>query len=98
MSMTRCVGRSGASARNSGGWYSTARWLANHSSVRRSSHSAYDTSRRDVSAHMLTLRTHSGVYFGRFFCMNGFWPRSTRITDSGRPASCGTMRPATASR
>ncbi|MFD0535610.1 hypothetical protein ACFQY7_19545 [Actinomadura luteofluorescens] len=23
------------------------------------------------------------MYFGVFFCMNGFWPRSTRLTDSG---------------
>ena len=30
----------GRSARTSVGWYSTARWLANHSSVRRSLHSA----------------------------------------------------------
>ena len=52
----------------------------------------------DVSAHTVTRRTHGGVYLGRFFCMNGFWPRSTRMTDSGRPASRGTSRSATASR
>ena len=39
-----------------------------------------------------------GVYFGTFFCMNGSWPRSTRITDSGRSASPGRIRSATASR
>ena len=62
--------RSGRSARTRVGWYSTARWLANHSSVRRSLHSAYDTSRFDVSAQSCTVRTHDGVYFGTFFCMN----------------------------
>ena len=47
-----------------------ARWLANHSNVRRSLHSAYDTSRFDASAHNCTVCTQSGVYFGTFFCMN----------------------------
>ncbi len=49
------------SARNKVGWYSTARWLASHSSVRRSSHSAYRTSRLDDSAHIVTVRTHGGA-------------------------------------
>ena len=80
------------------GWYSIARWLANHSSVRRSSHSAYRIFLFEVSAHTDTLRTHSGVYFGRFFCMNGGCPRSTRITDNGRPASSPMIRSPTASR
>lgn len=40
MSSTRYVGRSGCPARNKLGWYSTARWFANHSSVRRSLQSA----------------------------------------------------------
>ncbi len=74
------------------GWYSIARWFANHSKVRRSSHNAYDTSRFDVSAHSVTVRTHSGVYFGTFFCMNASCPRWTRITDSGRSSSTGRMR------
>ena len=39
-----------------------------------------------------------GVYFGTFFCMNGSRPRSTRSTVSGRSASPGRMRSATASR
>ena len=88
-SSTRWVTWSGRSARTSVGWYSTARWLANHSSVRRSLHSAYDTSRFDVSAHSGTVRTQSGVYFGTFFCMNASWPRWTRITDSGRSSQHG---------
>ena len=40
MSSIRYVGRSSWPARLSVGWYSTARWLANQISVRRSSHSA----------------------------------------------------------
>src|SRR5215472_4519534 len=40
MSRTRWVGQSQRSARINAAWYSTARWLANHSSVRRSLHSA----------------------------------------------------------
>ena len=47
-----------------------ARWFANHSSVRRSLHSAYDTSRFDASAQNFTVLIHDGVYFGTFFCMN----------------------------
>ena len=82
-SSTRWVGGP-TSMRNSAGWYSTARWLANHSSVRRSLHRAYDTWRCDASAHIDTVATHDGVYFGTFFCMNGVWPRWTRITDRGR--------------
>ena len=39
-SRTRCVGRSRCAASANVGWYSTARWLANHSNVRRSLHSA----------------------------------------------------------
>ena len=69
-SSTRCVARSSRSRRTSVGWYSTARWLANHSNVRRSLHSAYATSRFDASAHKRSVGTHSGVYFGTFFCMN----------------------------
>lgn len=47
---------------------------------------------------MGTVRTQSGVYLGTFFCMNGARPRSTRSTVSGRPASTGRIRSATASR
>ncbi len=97
-SSTRWVTRSGRSARVSVGWYSTARWLANHSRVRRSLHSAYDTSRLDDSAHSRTVGTQSGVYLGTFFCMNASWPRCTRITDSGRSRSSGRIRSATPSR
>jgi len=39
-SITRWVGRSQLSARINVGWYSTARWLASHSNVRRSLQSA----------------------------------------------------------
>jgi hypothetical protein len=80
------------------GWYSTARWFANHSRVRRSLHSAYDTSRFEVSAHSATVRTQDGVYLGTFFCMNGAWPRNTLTTDSGRSRSCGMIRSRTESR
>ncbi len=97
-SSTRWVMRSGRSARTRVGWYSTARWLANHSSVRRSLHSAYDTSRFEVSAQSRTVQTHGGVYFGTFFCMKASCPRWTRITDSGRSRSSGMMRSRTASR
>ena len=90
-------GRGGCSV-DSAGWYSTARWFANHSSVRRSLHNAYVTSRFDDSAHIVTVCTKSGVYFGTFFCMNASWPRWTRITDSGRSSSTGRMRSCTASR
>jgi hypothetical protein len=62
--------RSGQSARARAGWYSTARWFANHSSVGRSLHNAYRTSRFDASAQSSTVCTQSGVYFGTFFCMN----------------------------
>nr|WP_055504929.1 hypothetical protein [Nonomuraea pusilla] len=72
--------------------------MANHSSVRRSSHSAYDTCLRDASAHIPTLRIHDGAYDGRFFCMNGSWPGRTRTTDSGRPRSAGRILSRTASR
>ena len=75
-----------------------ARWLANHNSVRRSLHRAYDTSRFDVSAQSCTVGTHSGVYFGTFFCMNASWPRWTLITESGRFSSTGMMRSRTPSR
>ena len=71
------------------GWYSTARWLANQVSVRRSLHRAYVISRFDASAQTLVVSTHSGVYFGRFFCMKGGWPGRTRMTDSGRSAQAG---------
>ncbi len=90
--------RSHRSARISVGWYSTARWFANHSSVRRSSHNAYDTSRFDASAQTEVVFTQSGVYFGTFFCMNGCWPGRIRITDSGRSRSSGSIRSCTASR
>ena len=48
--------------------------------------------RFDASAHSGTVATHSGVYFGTFFCMNGAWPRVTLITDSGRSRSSGRIR------
>jgi hypothetical protein len=51
-----------------------------------------------LSAHSVTVGTQSGVYFGTFFCMNGCWPRSTRITDSGRSRSSVLNGLATASR
>jgi len=80
------------------GWYSTARWLANHSSERRSSHSAYATSRRDAAAHTAVVRNQSGAYFGTFFCMNGSCPGRTRITDSGLSRRPGRIWSCTASR
>ncbi len=92
------IGGSGSSTRVSVGWYSTARWLPNQSRVRSSSHSAYVISRRDRSAQTLVVRIQPGAYRGRFFCMNGSWPGRTRITDSGRPASSGRIRSATAAR
>jgi hypothetical protein len=45
--------------------------LANHSNERRSSQSAYATSRREDCPHSVTRDIHGGAYFGRFFCMNG---------------------------
>lgn len=90
--------RSQRPARINVGWYSTARWFANHSSVRRSSHSAYETSRLDASAQTVTVFTHSGVYFGTFFCMNGCCRGRTRLTVSGRSRSSGSIRSCTASR
>ena len=90
--------RSGGSTLTRVGWYSIARWLANHSRVRRSLHKAYATSRLEVSAHIFTVGTHSGVYLGTFFCMNASWARWTRITDSGRSSSTGRIRSATPSR
>jgi hypothetical protein len=98
MSSTRWVGRSPGSASTRVGWYSTARWLANHRSERRSSHSAYATSLCEDSAHNVTRWSHDGAYLGRFFCMKGRWPRSTRMTDNGRPRSAGTIRSRAASR
>ena len=71
ISRITCVGRSFWPARTSVGWYSTARWLANHSRVRQSSHSAYRTSRCDDSAHSVTKRIHGGAASGRFFCIKG---------------------------
>ena len=53
--------------------------------------------RFDASAHSGIRATQSGVYFGRFFCMNGVGPVA-RITDSGRSRSSGRMRSATPSR
>jgi hypothetical protein len=98
-SSTRCVcGWSGGSTRTSVGWYSTARWLANHSSVARSLQSGYVTSRFELSAQMTTVCTHGGAYRGRFFCMNGRRPRSARITDSGRSRSSPSNCSPTASR
>ncbi len=46
----------------------------------------------------VTVCTQDGVYLGTFFCMKGAWPRCARMTDSGRSASTGTIRPDTASR
>jgi hypothetical protein len=47
------------------------------------------------SAQIVTVLTHGGAYFGTFFCMNGFRPRSARATDSGRsrssPSNCSLM-------
>ena len=40
----------------------------------------------------------SGAYFGRFFCMNGCCPGRTRITESARPESAGSIAWRTASR
>src|SRR4029079_10876598 len=51
------------------GWYSTARWLPNHSRERRSLHSAYDTVRLDASVHTGAVSNQSGAYLGTFFCM-----------------------------
>ena len=51
-------------------------------------------SRLGRSAQMETDWTQSGVYFGRFFCMNGACPARTRITDSGRLRRCVTIRSA----
>ena len=48
------------------------------------SHRAYRIERCDASAHTSADRIHSGVYFGRFFCMNAGWPGRTRTTESGR--------------
>ena len=48
--------------------------------------------RFDASAHNATVATHSGVYFGTFFCMNGAWPLVTLITDNGRSRSSGRIR------
>jgi hypothetical protein len=61
ISRITCVGWCISPASTKVGWYSTARWLANHSSVRQSSHSAYRTSRRDDSAHSVTNRIHGGA-------------------------------------
>ena len=61
MSSTRYDGRSSWPARLSVTWYSTARWLPSHSSVRQSSHSGYRTSRREDSAHMVNERIHGGA-------------------------------------
>jgi hypothetical protein len=47
---------------------------------------------------MVVRATHAGVYFGRFFCMNGGWPGRARITDRGRSWSTGSIRSWTASR
>ncbi len=80
------------------GWYSTARWLASQTRVRRSSHSGYRTSRFEACAHTSVCCTQSGAYDGRFFCMNGFEPGRTRTTDSARPASPGRIRSRTPSR
>ena len=63
--------RSQRSARTSVGWYSTARWLANHSSVRRSLHRAYDTSRFEDSAHSVTARHPLGGVLGQVLLHEG---------------------------
>src|SRR5258708_151945 len=77
---------------------SAAEVESGYSRVRRSLHSAYDTWRRELSAHSDTVGTHGGVYLGTFFCMNGACPGRTRITDRGRSLSSAMIRPATASR
>jgi hypothetical protein len=96
-SSTSPVG-SWASTVKNGTWNSTDRWLASHSSVRRSSQSTWCTSRCAASDHTVTVRTQSGAPFITFFCMNGAAPGRTRLIVSGRPASCGTSRSAKASR
>jgi hypothetical protein len=45
-----------------------------HSGAWRSSQSAYETSRFELSAHSDTGGTHGGVYLGTFFCTNGACP------------------------
>ena len=45
-----------------------------------------------------TVRTPSGAHLATLRCMNGSWPGRPRLTDSGRPASWGTIRSAKASR
>ena len=96
-SRTRPVG-SASPIRKKGTWNSTARWLASHSSVRRSSQSTWAISRCEPSDQMGAVRTQSGAPLDTLRCMNGGWPGRTRLTDSGRPASSGTSRSATASR
>ncbi len=76
---------------------STARWLASHSSVRRSSTSTWCTSRRVRSDHVATVRTHSGAPLGRSRCTNAAAPGRMRTIVSGRPDSSGTSRSAKAS-
>lgn len=54
-------------------------------------------SRWEPSDHTGAVRTQSGAPLLTLRCMNGAWPGRTRFTDSGRPASTGTSRAATAS-
>ena len=67
--------------------------MASHNKVRRSLHNAYAICRFDAADQTEAVATQSGVYFGTFFCMNGFWPRKHRTTDNGRsrsaPNTCG---------
>ena len=66
--------RSFGQAPASGGIRS-ARWFANHSSVRRSSHRRVATPRASTPRPTCgTVCTQSGVYLGTFFCMNGALP------------------------
>jgi hypothetical protein len=84
--------------RKKGTWYSTARWLASQSRVRRSSQSTWCTSRCAASDHTVTVRTQSGAPFMTFFCMNGAAPGRTRLIVRGRPVRSGTIRSEKASR
>ena len=64
----------------------------------RSLHNAYAISRFDAADQTGVVATHSGVYFGTFFCMNGFWPRRARMTDNGRSRSASITCRCSASR
>ena len=49
----------------------------------------YEISRRDASAQIAVRDNQSGVYFGRFFCMNAGWP----ATDSDDRERAGRRAP-----